>query len=130
MLYNPLKEQITRNIKIPLYYTGLTTSATISEKGKNPEIDSYSGFQDNNHFMKTGLDDFLKYHDIQLLEVVGLASAWPAEDQVGLSEALPADARLLVGRVELEVDNEAADPEGTLVGGLSHGVEVVGGPKG
>ena len=23
--------------------------------------------------MKTGLDDFLKYHDIQLLEIVGLA---------------------------------------------------------
>ncbi len=36
MLYNPLKETITRNIRIPLYYTGLSTSATISEKGKNP----------------------------------------------------------------------------------------------
>jgi nicotinamidase/pyrazinamidase len=31
----------------------------IIQKGKNIEIDSYSGFQDNNHFMKTGLDDFL-----------------------------------------------------------------------
>ncbi|RTZ46662.1 bifunctional nicotinamidase/pyrazinamidase [Chryseobacterium arthrosphaerae] len=45
----------------------------IIQKGKNIEIDSYSGFQDNNHFMKTGLDDFLKYHDIQLVEIVGLA---------------------------------------------------------
>jgi len=43
------------------------------QKGTNTEIDSYSGFQDNNHFMKTGLDDFLKYHDIQLVEIVGLA---------------------------------------------------------
>ena len=43
------------------------------QKGKNSLIDSYSGFQDNNHFMKTGLDDFLKYHEIQLLEIVGLA---------------------------------------------------------
>ena len=43
------------------------------QKGKNPEIDSYSGFQDNNAFMKTGLDDFLKYHDIELVEIVGLA---------------------------------------------------------
>ncbi len=45
----------------------------IVQKGKNPDFDSYSGFQDNNHFMKTGLDDFLKYHDIQLVEIVGLA---------------------------------------------------------
>lgn len=45
----------------------------IIQKGKNSEIDSYSGFQDNNHFMKTGLDDYLKYHDIQLVEIVGLA---------------------------------------------------------
>lgn len=43
------------------------------QKGTNSEIDSYSGFQDNNHFMKTGLDDFLKYHDIKLVEIVGLA---------------------------------------------------------
>ena len=45
----------------------------IIQKGKNAEFDSYSAFQDNNHFMKTGLDDFLKYHDIQLVEIVGLA---------------------------------------------------------
>lgn len=43
------------------------------QKGTNSLIDSYSGFQDNNHFMKTGLDDYLKYHDIQLVEIVGLA---------------------------------------------------------
>lgn len=45
----------------------------IIQKGKNIDFDSYSSFQDNNHFTKTGLDDYLKYHDIQLLEVVGLA---------------------------------------------------------
>ena len=45
----------------------------IIQKGKNIDFDSYSGFQDNNHFTKTGLDHYLKYHDIQLLEVVGLA---------------------------------------------------------
>lgn len=33
MLYNPLKQKITRTIRIPLYYTGLTTIATIEEKG-------------------------------------------------------------------------------------------------
>ncbi|SHF39498.1 alpha-galactosidase [Pedobacter caeni] len=34
MLYNPLKEKITRTIKVPLYYTGLTTVAKVMEKGK------------------------------------------------------------------------------------------------
>lgn len=48
-------------------------NAHIIQKGKNAEFDSYSGFQDNNHFMKTGLEDYLKYHDIQLVEIVGLA---------------------------------------------------------
>ena len=43
------------------------------QKGTNVDFDSYSGFQDNNHFTKTGLDDFLKYHEIQLVEIVGLA---------------------------------------------------------
>ncbi|TDB67575.1 alpha-galactosidase [Arundinibacter roseus] len=31
MLYNPLKQPITRKIRIPLYYTGLTTEARIRE---------------------------------------------------------------------------------------------------
>ncbi|MHA6727641.1 bifunctional nicotinamidase/pyrazinamidase [Chryseobacterium sp. A301] len=51
----------------------LSKATHIIQKGKNPEIDSYSAFQDNNHFAKTGLDDYLKYHEIQLVEIVGLA---------------------------------------------------------
>jgi hypothetical protein len=34
ILYNPLKEKITRTIKVPLYYTGLNSVASVSEKGK------------------------------------------------------------------------------------------------
>ncbi|SMC87307.1 alpha-galactosidase [Pedobacter nyackensis] len=33
MLYNPTKEKMVRTIKLPLYYTGLTDLARISEKG-------------------------------------------------------------------------------------------------
>jgi hypothetical protein len=33
MLYNPSKERITRTIQLPLYYTGLTATANISEQG-------------------------------------------------------------------------------------------------
>ena len=32
LLYNPLKEKITRTIQVPLYYTGLTTTASIQKK--------------------------------------------------------------------------------------------------
>ena len=32
MLYNPLKEKITRTIKVPLYYAGLTNEVKIGEK--------------------------------------------------------------------------------------------------
>lgn len=32
MLYNPLKQSITRTIQLPLYYTGLTTTAMIREQ--------------------------------------------------------------------------------------------------
>lgn len=45
----------------------------IIQKGTNPDYDSYSGFQDNNQMVKTGLEDYLKYHDIELVEIVGLA---------------------------------------------------------
>ena len=33
MLYNPLKENITRTIQLPLYYTGITQTAMISKEG-------------------------------------------------------------------------------------------------
>jgi hypothetical protein len=32
MIYNPLKEKVHRRISLPLYYTGLTTTASIREK--------------------------------------------------------------------------------------------------
>jgi len=32
MVYNPLDKPITREIKVPLYYTGISNSATVSEK--------------------------------------------------------------------------------------------------
>ncbi len=38
MLYNPLKEKITRTIKIPLYYTGLVRDVKIGEKENQKKI--------------------------------------------------------------------------------------------
>ncbi|HTE30000.1 MAG TPA: hypothetical protein VK666_06485, partial [Chryseolinea sp.] len=34
LLYNPTKEKITRMIQVPLYYTGLTSTAVLKEKGE------------------------------------------------------------------------------------------------
>ncbi len=40
MVFNPLKEDISRNISIPLYYTGLTKSARVREKeGQSKEYE-------------------------------------------------------------------------------------------
>jgi hypothetical protein len=36
MLYNPTQKEISRTIRVPLYYTGLTESATFREKGGKP----------------------------------------------------------------------------------------------
>lgn len=36
LLYNPLKEAITRTITLPVYYTGITTTATVREKEGAP----------------------------------------------------------------------------------------------
>ena len=33
MVYNPLDKPITRIIKVPLYYTGITGNAEVGEKG-------------------------------------------------------------------------------------------------
>ncbi len=43
MLYNPLKQSITRNIRLPLYYTGLKENARVREKegvSKTYQIDN------------------------------------------------------------------------------------------
>ena len=38
MLYNPLKEKITRTVKLPLYYTGLNREVSIGEKENRKHV--------------------------------------------------------------------------------------------
>jgi nicotinamidase/pyrazinamidase len=45
----------------------------IFQKGKNPEIDSYSGFFDNARKSSTGLGDFLMKEGIKKVYITGLA---------------------------------------------------------
>lgn len=46
----------------------------IFKKGINPEVDSYSGFFDNNRLHPTGLADWLKKKNISQLYICGLAT--------------------------------------------------------
>jgi len=48
--------------------------ATIFRKGMDPEIDSYSGFYDNNHASSTGLSGYLKEKAITEIHFCGLAA--------------------------------------------------------
>jgi len=47
--------------------------ARVFQKGKDPEVDSYSGFFDNGHRGDTGLDAYLKENGVTQVYVVGLA---------------------------------------------------------
>ena len=48
--------------------------ATIFRKGMDPEIDSYSGFHDNNHQLSTGLAGYLKEKGVTEVHFCGLAA--------------------------------------------------------
>ena len=59
MLYNPLKEKITRTIKLPLYYTGLVQSVTISEKGLNPQTKRLNNKGEVEFTFSVGPEDYI-----------------------------------------------------------------------
>ena len=46
----------------------------VFKKGTNPEIDSYSGFYDNDHKSSTGLTDYLIKNEVSDVFVTGLAT--------------------------------------------------------
>lgn len=48
--------------------------ATIFRKGMDPEVDSYSGFYDNNHKLSTGLAGYLKEKGVTEIHFCGLAA--------------------------------------------------------
>ncbi|MDY0088416.1 MAG: bifunctional nicotinamidase/pyrazinamidase [Coriobacteriia bacterium] len=46
----------------------------VVRKGTDPAIDSYSGFFDNDHRTATGLESWLRQHDVHTITLVGLAT--------------------------------------------------------
>lgn len=65
-----------QNTEGAMFHSKLNTKAieTIFRKGTNPEIDSYSGFYDNNHQKSTGLAGYLKEKNAGKLYFCGLAA--------------------------------------------------------
>lgn len=65
-----------QNTKGAQFAPDLDTAAIhhIFQKGTDPEIDSYSGFFDNDHRKSTGLGDFLKSKEVTTVTIMGLAT--------------------------------------------------------
>ena len=86
----------------------------IQHKGINPDVDSYSGFFDNNRKGKTELDMWLKEHGVTKVAVVGIATdycvAFTALDAVdlGYEVTLIRDATVgvnnPVGQIERQIE--------------------------
>jgi nicotinamidase/pyrazinamidase len=58
------------------FHTDIETKkiAAIFRKGMDPEIDSYSGFYDNNHILTTGLTGYLREKGTSEIHFCGLAA--------------------------------------------------------
>jgi len=80
----------------------------VIRKGFRPEIDSYSGFSDNDHKTPTGLAGYLRDRGVTRLFLAGLATdfcvSWTAEDGVAVGFAC----------VVIEDATRAIDTNGSL----------------
>ena len=95
---------------------GINKIEAIFRKGMNPEIDSYSGFYDNNHQKSTGLSGYLKEKGISELYFCGLTSDicvyYTIKDSLkeGFSATLIEDAsRPLNNNIFNSIKNELAN---------------------
>ena len=87
----------------------------IFKKGKNPEVDSYSGFFDNARRGDTGLGDYLKSKGINQVFVCGLALDYCVKftaldaKSLGFDTALIADATKAVNLRPKDGENAIAE---------------------
>ena len=108
------------------FHPNLKTSKIqkIFKKGENTEIDSYSGFYDNDHRHATGLENYLKEKGVTDVYLVGLATDYcvkfTALDAVksGFNTYVILDACKGVNLNEGDVDKAIKEME-------SHGVNII-----
>lgn len=83
----------------------------VFKKGKNPYVDSYSGFFDNDRRENTGLGSYLTEHDIEEVFVTGLATDFCVKFTVldaikeGFETTLVKDATKAVNLLAHDYDN-------------------------
>ncbi|MCU0414388.1 MAG: bifunctional nicotinamidase/pyrazinamidase [Ignavibacteriaceae bacterium] len=102
---------------------GINKIETIFRKGMDPEIDSYSGFYDNDHQKSTGLSGYLKEKGISELYFCGLTSDicvyYTIKDSLkeGFSATLIEDAsRPLNNDIFNNIKNELANNGVRIIG--------------
>lgn len=66
--------QGTQGAQINRRFLKMNHSINVIQKGVNQDVDSYSGFWDNDRKHKTPLDDFLKERKIDTVCIAGLAT--------------------------------------------------------
>lgn len=91
----------------------------IIQKGMNPRIDSYSGFQDNDKKSETGLRKYLEYEEIKRIFICGLAldycCYYTAVDGINFGF----DVFLLI-----DLTKGIDSPEGSIKNALEHMKEI------
>ncbi|MGB6223178.1 bifunctional nicotinamidase/pyrazinamidase [Haloferula sp.] len=96
----------------------------IVPKGGDPQVDSYSGFFDNDHRRATGLGDYLRREGVDAVDIAGLAT-----DYCVKFTALDALAEGFKVRLILDacrgVDLKAGDIDAAVAEMKDAGVEVV-----
>lgn len=105
----------------------------VQRKGTNPVVDSYSAFRDNDQAAKTGLDTWLRDHDVTALDICGLATDYCVKFSVlDALELLPGVAVRFI-----EDASRGIDPDGVRTAitemrdhgaGITTSAGVVGAP--
>lgn len=98
--------------------------AGIFQKGKNPKVDSYSGFFDNARRGDTGLGDFLKSKGIEKVYVCGLAQDYCVKFTALDAISLGFDT-FLIADATRPVNLNPSDGDQALVDLKSAGVKVI-----
>lgn len=96
----------------------------VIRKGMNREVDSYSGFFDNDHLQSTGLTEYLREQSIDTLYIMGLATDYCVKFTALDAVSLGFEAKLIrdgVRGVNLNPD----DSEKAIAEMRDAGVEIV-----
>jgi nicotinamidase/pyrazinamidase len=93
-------------------------------KGTHPDMDSYSGFFDNGHIQKTGLEDFLQKRQIENITIMGLATDYCVQFTVLDACDLGFSVRVLQDGIR-GVELEKGDCEKAVNRMKDHGAEMI-----